>query len=85
MCPLSQDRTLCLGYSVTYSEHNRLAINPNFNTIHHSEKDLDYYSHVWYYVLNYVIPRQSKDINIHLIFLNLLLDQDNLIIFFIFI
>jgi len=37
MCPLSHDCTLCLGYSVTHSEHNRLAINPNLSTILPSE------------------------------------------------
>ncbi len=33
----SRDCALCLGYSVTLSEHNRLAINPNFNPIHQEE------------------------------------------------
>lgn len=53
------------GYSVTYSEHNRLAINPNFNNIHHT--DFACYSLVWYCVLNYFIPRQSNDINVQLL------------------
>lgn len=38
ICPPSQDWSLHLGYSVTHSEHNRLAINPNFNGIHRSKR-----------------------------------------------
>lgn len=36
MCPVTRLYSVC-GYSVTYSEHNRLAINPIFNIILHSE------------------------------------------------